>query len=363
MSEIRVAQTIRLTPPGRGAVATLLVEGPDAIEAVGRVFRLANGSSLQSCHEDRPLFGYVVGTLEEAREEVVAHRHRDGSVELHCHGGRAAVSMIEDALVELGCRRVDWEAWVETRHEDPIATAARLALAEARTERTAAILLDQYRGALRTALDRIERAIASGNHETAREQIETLRRRAHWGMHLIRPWRLVVAGQPNVGKSSLINRLVGYRRAIVHDLAGTTRDLVMSDAAIEGWPVQLVDTAGLRVAEHTIEHEGVVLAKEAIAEANLVLLVVDAREGSADAGQMPQLSNATTLVVRNKSDLLAEETPPRGLSVSAISGNGFDDLQRAIAAKLVPDPSPLGAAVPFCHEQLEMLERLSKRLT
>lgn len=136
-------QVVQLTPPGRGAVATLLVEGPGAWETVRSQFPARSGRPLKSRPNDQLTMGrYGSG----AGEEVVVRRRSDRSVELHCHGGHAAVAMIEKTLVELGCRVVAWRDWVTDHHEDPIAAAAQIALAEARTQRTAAILLDQYHG-------------------------------------------------------------------------------------------------------------------------------------------------------------------------------------------------------------------------
>src|SRR5207244_3542080 len=97
------------------------------------------------------------------------------------------------------------------------------------------------------------------------------------GRHLVEPWKVVVAGAPNVGKSSLVNALAGYQRAVVSEVAGTTRDAVSVQLAFDGWPVELTDTAGLRDAEG-LEAEGIERARRVLAEADLVLWVVDGAE-------------------------------------------------------------------------------------
>jgi len=269
--------------------------------------------------------------------------------------------MVLDELVRQGCRVVGWQDWARGAHEDPITAAARIALAEARTERTAAILLDQYHGALRRALDAIERALAGNEIPSARQQIETLLARADLGLHLSRPWRVVLAGRTNVGKSSLINALVGYDRAIVHHTAGTTRDVVTAQTAVDGWPIELADTAGWNPSPGPLERAGVALAQQRLTEADLAVLVFDAAEpwSEADRGLADSLSAA--LLVHNKCDLPPHrgDRPP-GLAVSARTGEGVGELVGQIADRLVPNPPPSGGAVPFTSEQAENLEKLSK---
>ena len=179
-------------------------------------------------------------------EDVVLRCLSAEAVEVHCHGGRRRWRRSERALVAGGCRLLAWDDGLAARKTTPIARAARLALAEARTQRTAAILLDQYGGALRRAFAEIDAAVAQKAAERAAEMVERLLARAPLGRHLTTPWQVVLAGRPNVGKSSLINALLGYTRAIVHHSPGTTRDVVTAVTAIDGWPVELSDTAGLR---------------------------------------------------------------------------------------------------------------------
>ena len=242
-------QVIQLTPPGRGAIATLPIGA-----------RRDRGGAVAVPRPQRPAAGRLppdrlaVGRFGGDRgEEVVVRRRADDAVELHCHGGLAAVAMIEEALVAAGCQSVAWRDWAAGRHADPIARRRLSALADARTQRTAAILLDQYHGALSRAMDEIRQAIDRGRHDAARQQIDALLARADLGRHLVQPWRVVLAGRVNVGKSSLINALAGYGRSIVHPSPGTTRDAVTVTTAIDGWPVELCDTAGLRSGGDAVE--------------------------------------------------------------------------------------------------------------
>ncbi len=355
MSGTSSLQIVRLTPPGRGAVATLLVEGTGAVDAVDALFRAAGRQPWKSRPDDQLAVGrFAVGL--ETGEEVVVRRCGGRSVELHCHGGHAAVAMIERVLVERGCRPVAWQDWAAGHHQDPIAAAACLALADARTERTAAILLDQYHGALRRALEEIEASLRRGDTASAGRQVEILLARADLGRHLVRPWRVVLGGNVNVGKSSLINALLGYGRAIVHAQPGTTRDVVTAGTAIEGWPVELSDTAGLRSGDDTVERAGVQRAEEQLAAADLAVLVFDAATPWSPRDRQLIEARPSALVVHNKCDLPpAPGARSTGLSISASTGEGVEALLRVIAARLVPDPPPPGAAVPFTAEQFQRL--------
>lgn len=348
-----------LTPPGRGAVATVRVEGAGARAAADRVFHPASDKPLSSFPADRIVFGRIGG---QQGEEAVARLQTDGSVEIHCHGGRAAIDRTVQMLVEQGCRLVSWQTWAERQYVDPFQADALRALADSRTERTAAILLDQFHGALREAFDSIHEAIERGETGQAREEIAALLRRGRLGLHLTRPWRVVVAGPPNAGKSSLMNALVGYGRAIVDPTAGTTRDVVTATAAIDGWPVEFSDTAGLRTTDDALERAGIELAAASAAAADLVLLVFDLTQPwtADDARLIEQFPGA--IVVYNKRDLPheIESARPAGLHASAraaISGiESINDLLQEISRRLVSETPPPGAAVPFTAEQLAQLQ-------
>ncbi|MBN2474651.1 MAG: 50S ribosome-binding GTPase [Pirellulales bacterium] len=371
MSEMLPLQVVELTPPGRGAVATLLVEGPGAAALVERKFRACGGRPLRSGAADRLVFGRFG---DPPGEELVVHCRSGRSVELHCHGGTAAVAMVEKVLVEFGCRVVPWRDWLGARQEDPIAAAAGAALAEARTEPTAAILLDQYHGALRREFEQIEQALRNHDATGARRRVDALLARAELGRHLVRPWQVVLAGRTNVGKSSLINALLGYGRAIVHPTPGTTCDVVTATTAMGGWPVELSDTAGLRAAEDAVERAGVQRARQQLADADLLVLVFDASKTWSDSDKALLDAWPNALPIDNKCDLLGEAAPTPGqtaarhipascrvcsganrLTTSALTGQGIEALVRAIAGRLVPDPPPPGAAVPFTDEQVQAL--------
>jgi tRNA modification GTPase len=373
-------------------VAVIVVDGVDAAQIASGCFRPAQGAALASRSVNRIVFGRW-GMGDEAGEEVVACRRSATRVEIHCHGGTAAAARILDDLAARGVRIVDARTWRLETADDPIAAEADLALAQATTERAARVLLDQRQGALRSAVEAAIEFIAAGDRERATAAIATLLDRWRIGRRLVEPWQVVLAGRPNVGKSSLINRLLGYERAIVFDQPGTTRDVVTAVTAFDGWPCELSDTAGLRDSGDMLERAGVERALAALERADLVVLVDDATRddfamsrgdaGSERLGDLVRqlsprcfvplsLESRSVPVVRvlNKCDLapVNSETAPAGegdsgpIRTSAKTGDGIAQLAATIVARLVPHPPQNGQAVPFTRRQVDMLESAAAAL-
>ena len=236
-------------------------------------------------------------------------------------------------------------------------------LQKATTDRVAAILLDQLNGALGDAFAHIADRHRTAGVAAVRAEVEELLRWSELGLHLVEPWRVVLAGPPNAGKSSLMNAIVGSARAIVHSEPGTTRDWIESLTAVDGWPVALTDTAGLRDSSDAIESEGIRRARERVDAADLVLFVVDATVGWTETHELLRSAtvNKRSLVVWNKVDLSKgmtspPECPPNAISTCARESLGISELLAAIAKKLVPAvPRPL-AAVPFRMRHVQHLE-------
>jgi len=348
---------VELTPHGRGALATLRVSGVGAQQIVTKLFHTRSNRPLREFGFGRPVVGFLG---PEHGEQVVVHSRNEETIDIHSHGGPTVVAMLIETLCKAGCRHVTWQAWAAEHETTRSSFAALSALAEALTERVAAILLDQYHGALDRALEEIRQALSNGNKQQAREQIEALLSRAELGRHLVRPWSVVLTGRPNVGKSSLLNALVGYNRAIVHHAPGTTRDALPHLTAIDGWPVELCDTAGLGPPAGHEERAGMHLAKERIAQADLVILVCDCgqewtREDEALVAALPE-----AILVHNKCDLPLVSTRPTGIMTSAKTGEGLENLQTEISRRLVPKPPPPGSPVPFTAEQVSIIKQWAK---
>jgi tRNA modification GTPase len=342
--------------------------GPAALKAADANFRAANGRALFEQASDRIVFGHW--GAGDHREEVILLRGEGDSLEIHCHGGAAASARVVTALVAQGCRLEAWQEWLEHENACQITVEADHALAQATTRRTAALLLQQRQGALKHVINSIQAALKVNNADAARSALTALIERSVLGLHLTQPWQVAIAGRPNVGKSSLINALVGYQRAIVFDQPGTTRDVLSADTAIDGWPVRLTDAAGIRTTNDPLEEEGVSRAREQLARADLVLWVLDAtaigelsevygiaeRELADEAGQSHRQIHP--LVILNKIDLLA--SPPIAayadvVPTSALTRLGIESLLRAIAQRLAPTPTQPGDALPFTPRQVDLL--------
>ena len=301
-------------------MACVLVEGPGAADVVQNLVYTKSGRRQAGFLDNRLVLGRFNG---EQGEEVVLRQRSPNSVELHCHGGYAAAAMIEETLRKRGCRVIDWRQWVSESEGDPIVAAALACLADAPTMRTAGILLDQYHGALRLAFDAIEHDIEKRNFSAARSRVDSLSAYISLGRHLARPWRVVVAGPPNAGKSSLVNAMLGFERSIVHHAPGTTRDAVTTTTAMDGWPVELCDTAGLRAGAEGIEKAGVELARQQMKDADLAILVFDLAASWSAADRVLAESFPKALMVHNKCDLPAvSDNRPEGVNLSARKRGG-----------------------------------------
>jgi tRNA modification GTPase len=351
--------SVLLTPPGRGAIATVLVDGPRAAEVVAELFHSAAGTPLVACELGRIVFGRWGG--DDGEELVVCRRHAD-RVEIHGHGGQAAVAAVIDSLAAAGCRNVAWQMWHAAQSEDLIQAQAVEALAKASTDRTASILLDQHAGALHSELEAILRHVEAEDRESlalAEQRLELLRSRAGIGLHLTEPFQIVLAGRPNVGKSSLINALAGYRRSIVYDQPGTTRDVVTVTTALDGWPVELSDTAGLRESADELEAAGIERARASLQQANQRVLVFDASRPWSEEDDSLCQAWPDALLVLNKADLIvaADSRRPRGIMTSATAMTGIEELVRQLSARIVAEAPPPGAAVPFLASHLAAIEK------
>jgi tRNA modification GTPase len=349
-----------LTPPGAAAIAVIAVCGPEAWTVVGELFHpFTLSHTTDRARSVSEGFSVPLLTLraqrfclgrfgEDATDEVVLcvkHVEPVPWLELHCHGGAEVVRMCLDALERRGVEICSWQRLLQLTEDGGLRTLALIALSEARTVRTAAILLDQINGALETVMRKTLTALEHDDRVDARRRLHEMSRYAAIGRHLTQPWRVVVAGAPNVGKSSLVNALAGYQRSVVATTPGTTRDMVSAEIAVDGWPVELVDTAGLRGDAEALEEQGIRLARDAVATADLCLWVLDGSK----APVWPEQSSPALRFVVNKVDLPSawDFGQVVAVHVSARTGDGVTELLQALAGWLVPEAPADGAAIPF----------------
>ncbi|MDO4575663.1 MAG: 50S ribosome-binding GTPase [Planctomycetia bacterium] len=309
------------TPPGRGAIAVVEVSGAKALAAVEDFFCAKSGKRVSEASFSAIQYG-VIG-----REDVIVCPVDARKVEIHCHGSHAAVTRILKELAKRGGVEKSREAYWEEKYPDPYQRRAAALLPYAVTEKTAGILWDQYHGAERRAMERHE------NLEQWRSVAE----------HLTKPWKVVLVGRPNSGKSSLFNAILGFSRAMVYEQAGTTRDVLRERTVLSGWSVELWDTAGLRETNHPIEREGVRRAEEATRQADLVVWVRNLEQPD---GEEPAPKVLRKLTVWNKCDIPHSE-PAEGLCVSARTGEGMEAFLAAMIRVLVPEEPPPGTGIPI----------------
>lgn len=376
------ASAALLTAAGRGAVAVIAVVGESVsvTVAIDGHFKAANGRPTMEQSENRLCYGVWSEADGSEGEDVVVMRTQAGRVEIHCHGGPAAIERILGQLEQAGIRRVDWRDQL-LAGQPALDVECVDALARATTERAALILLQQSRGVLRAEIETlIELAgqiaqppgadatpVNSTGIAVEQQFVERLRQvvqRSEFGIHLAEPWRIVLAGRTNVGKSTLLNALLGYARAIVFDEPGTTRDIVTGETAFDGWSFRLSDTAGLRSTDCELEQEGIRRTLQSISEADLVCLLIDAstRPTEEDLRLLDELRTnvppGRLLLVAHKSDranVWGDDLPAGTLPVSSVTRDGVDTLAAEFVARLVrPVPSP-AVPLPVTRRQAALL--------
>jgi tRNA modification GTPase len=379
------------TPAGRGGIGVVRLSGPEARAIADPMLRLKH-----RLEPGRALFGDLVeaaaqgsttsttSATEQTRiDEVVVtyfakpHSYTtDDVIEISAHGSPVVLRHIVELSLASGARLAEpgeftMRAFLNGRLDLTQAEAVR-DLIDSQTLFQAKVAARQLDGALSNRLKPIKQklidliALLEAGIDFAEDDISVapdatiLERIAQvkqpldqlaatfkYGKIVHQGLTLAIVGRPNVGKSSLFNRLVERERAIVTAQPGTTRDLVSETVAIGGIPVELVDTAGIRRALDEAESIGIKKSMEALADADLVLIVVDKTQplGEDDRELMQQVEGRLAIVVENKCDLVAGESSRRGsdapslprIPTSALTGDGMADLRAAILNQVAGD--------------------------
>ena len=361
------------TPLGEGALAVIRLSGKDALAIADKIF-VPQGKSSQKT-SDAPThtlqYGHIVSNGRTVDEVLVAVMRaprtftREHVVEITCHGGVLTAKMVLDAVLASGARIAEpgeftKRAFLSGRID--LAQAEAVAdLIAARTELAVAAANEQLAGKLSQRINQVrdelmltlahieahidfpEEDIAPDTHEQLLTRLrnsvafmDELLRTANEGQVLRRGIRTAIVGRPNVGKSSLLNQLLGHDRAIVSPIPGTTRDTIEETANIRGIPVVFIDTAGLREAADELEVEGIKRSRISLERAELILHVLDNSEPltDADANYLKEFAGKKRVIVRNKTDLPARlELPANGapiVAMSCVSGAGLESLKDAI---------------------------------
>lgn len=350
-----------ITGVGRSAIAVISLRGVNAAGIVVGCFESVTKSRFLP---SQIRYGLWTGANKQSStgESVVVTPLSENHFEIHCHGGAAATTRIIDDLCACGAILVESE--VLTLADNLLMHEAQQVLAQCVTARTGAIAMDQVRGAMSdwaaNQLTAIENdAVAA---EKSRREAGELVRFAELGTRLGQPFRVVLAGRPNVGKSSLLNAIVGYDRSITFDAAGTTRDVLHADTAIDGLPIRLSDTAGIRESDQPLERQGVERAQIAADQADLVIAVCEPdslgrQAGSCDRAMDIVDSTKRLIRVLNKSDLLADPNARDlcDVATNALTGDGVAELLAAIADKLCDLMPRPGSPVPVTDRQARLL--------
>ena len=361
------------TAPGRGGVAVVRVSGPDAWE----VARKVTGRQIGAADAGRFFFSRF-GDADSGLVLVFKAPHSytgEDAVEFQGHGGSVAPRRVLEACFAAGARLARRGEFTERAflngRLDLSAAEAVIDLVDARTDRAADDAQARLGGALTQRfealyaesldlsarmehlLDVSEDELPPGTMEAMADGIAKLKRRmetllatSHEGRILREGALVVLAGAPNAGKSSLMNALLGESRAIVSSAAGTTRDSIEEGMDIDGWPVRLVDTAGLRGTEDAVEAEGVARAESLIAKADIVVALDCDIPGA--------------IRIHAKCDL---DSVPAPLRVSSLTGEGLGALKAAIAERLAALAAEGAEEVAdVTARQTELLERARRAL-
>jgi tRNA modification GTPase len=377
------------SPPGRGGIGVVRLAGSGAKEIALPMLR--NKSELAP---SRAIFAELIDPIDSTRidEVVVTYFAKPNSyttddiVEISAHGSPVVLRRIVEIALAAGARMAEpgeftMRAFLNGRIDLTQAEAVR-DLIESQTLYQARVAAQQLGGGISRQLKPIKQQLVDliatleagidfaeddlavmSSPEIARRvddirpQLSGIAGSFSYGKIVHEGLTLAIIGRPNVGKSSLFNRLVQRDRAIVTATPGTTRDLVTETVTIGDIPVRLVDTAGLREALDEAEGIGIQKSKEASADADLVLLVLDASQPQnlEDESLLHELGSKSAIVIENKSDITSSGKRSNAIYTSALTGDGIDRLREEILQKITGGSAPAaesGFLTSSRHHQL-----------
>jgi tRNA modification GTPase len=338
------------TPPGEGAIALVRVSGANAIEVADKIF---HGKELPSEFEPRVQhLGEIFGPEDQLVDQVVLSIHHapasytgEDLIEISCHGGTLVSAKVLEACLRAGARPARPGEFTERAFlngkMDLTQAEAVIDLIRAKTDLALRSATEQLEGRLGAQIRKIRDELVellahiNASIDFIRDDIATLLATADQGRILREGVRVVIYGATNAGKSSLLNRLLGYDRVIVSDTHGTTRDTIEEAVNLNGVPIRLLDTAGLRTSTSELEREGIARTEKSLQLADLRLHIAD-RNAPKPADFEARNRDLNEIVVLNKGDL-----PEKGdwkdfhaLRISCLTGEGLPELRTEILTRI-----------------------------
>ncbi|TDX51772.1 tRNA uridine-5-carboxymethylaminomethyl(34) synthesis GTPase MnmE [Orenia marismortui] len=366
------------TAIGEGGIGIIRVSGPESIQIVNNIFKSIKAKDLADVDSYSAHYGHIVDTSGQVIDEVITLVMKspktyttEDIVEINCHGGMVALRKVLDLILQQGARLADpgeftKRAFLNGRI-DLAQAEAIIDLIRSQTETGLKVAVNQLEGGLsnkvkdirqdlikllahlEATIDFPEDEIEEFNSEELDgridgiiERVEGLLKTSQRGKILKEGIETAIIGRPNVGKSSLLNSLVREKRAIVTEVPGTTRDIIEEVINIDGIPVKIIDTAGIRETEDVVERIGVEKSEEFLNRADLVLLVLDGHQGitSEDQKLMEAIKDKDGVIIVNKLDLdskldfnkIEDILPGRPIvKTAAIENKGIDKLENVIS--------------------------------
>ena len=366
------------TAPGEGGIGIIRISGEKSRQVAQSIFKSKSGKMIKDYNARTLIYGTVVDNEKVIDEVLVAYMKGPNSytaedvIEINCHGGFISVKKILELILSKGVRLA--EAGEFTKRAflngriDLSQAEAIIDVIKSKTDMAHEVAQSQLEGSLakkikdlrmnvtevlahlEVSIDFAEEDVEEITYQTLEEKALELRNEikklydtAESGKILRDGLKTVIVGKPNVGKSSLLNSILGENRAIVTDIAGTTRDVIEEFVNIKGIPLKIVDTAGIRETEDVVEKIGVEKSRESFSTADLVIMVLDASRklSEEDMEILESLKNKKTIVLLNKMDLepqielekIEEFVNSEDIiKISALKHQGIEELQDKIEA-------------------------------
>lgn len=364
------------TSIGEGAISIIRISGSKALSIISKIFEGKNKKGIEDIKTYTMRYGHIVNENREYIDEVIVSYMKgprsftgEDTIEINCHGGVVAVNRVFEEAIKAGARiaepgeftkraflngRIDLsqaEAVIDIiRAKTDLSMKSAMMQSEGYISKEIKLLRNRLLGVIahiEATVDFPEDDLEEMTSEKASEDlkeilatIQHLLKSAEGGKVLREGLDTVIVGKPNVGKSSLLNSLVREKRAIVTEIPGTTRDIIEEYINVDGIPVKIVDTAGIRETNDVVEKIGVEKSKQKIDEADLIILMFDSSEklDNEDMEILNYIKNKKYIVLLNKSDLQRKlfKEDIKGLEsdyifdISAKTGEGLDNIKKAI---------------------------------